>query len=257
MSIFLDSVLNGDKIKNIYIYLNDIGCMDEDEKAFLEDFRRELYAQPISYYPPLNCMSAIPEDIFAHKQTITAISEVLTLAGTNQIEVALQGNIVENEYRLTQAVLGEEDLVIRKRELMPTEQNPHNPYQALVFDMHTHPQKLIPSPVDLVGYHMLSYGSIEKAIWQKNVCVNPAFIIGRASDERQELVCYQFDKDFLPKPQTRGELVDFLRSYYPKLQASLSEARGLSEEAAGLRSLEYFVDVLNSCPGMSAIGKRF
>lgn len=226
----------------------------EEEAKFIEELREKSRQRPVKYFPSVEESISYPTNPFTDQYTTNLIANAIDLSVIRGKEVSLEGNIIDGIYTVSNPVVGEKDMVLTERQLSPTKENPHNPYQATIFEFHTHPKNLTPSEYDLHGY-LLATGSIQQAIWHKKSKINPLFIIGRSTDGKREMLCYQFLKEKLPTPNNIGEQDDFIQEYYKKLKPILNPAQHISNKLAEKESLDYFINVMNSCEGIKAFGK--
>lgn len=227
---------------------------DEETRTFVERVRDNSKQWPVKYFPSVDKTVSYPQDIFADQHTVECISRAFDLSVSKGKEVGLEGNIIGNNYTISAPIVGEEEMILSHRELFPTENNPYHPYQAIVFDFHTHPKNLTPSQSDLQGY-LFAAGSMQRAILHKKSRVNPLFIIGRSIDGRKEMLCYQFQKEALPTPNNRREQEDFIQEYYGRLNPLLRPVQQMGDNIASIKCLDYFVNLMNSCDGIRAFGK--
>lgn len=221
------------------------------KKEWLAKLNKINSASPVKYYPSVDI--DVP-DIFFHEETLERLSHAFSLYLKNNKETTMKEDIVNNEYVLSPISVGEEGHVITERKTYPTDENPFNPYQATIFDFHTHPFNLIPSQADMRG-HLFSAGSIQTAISHKKSSVNPLFLIGRNNEGQQEILSYCFDKEKLPTPKNLCQRNDFVASFYSKIHKKIGNIQNLYDDNAKKQPLEFYVDAMNSISGINSYGK--
>lgn len=186
-----------------------------------EDFTRELLRRradwEVPYRLPTGGIGAVPDPL-TDIVTCDCIRRALQLSEESRREVHLQGVIEDGKYRVREPFIGQKTHVIRKVE----------PYQSLVFDLHTHTANPTPSQTDLIGWHYLTAGALQLAIRQQRTGISPLFLIGHPG--RRDLFCYWFEQ--LPAPQTIGEEDTYAARFWGDIEHIVNAAKCIDDSTA-------------------------
>jgi hypothetical protein len=234
-----------------------------DFSKLIEDLIEIDKKRNVSYYLPLDSSTSIPKNLFEDEYSLQKMKDCLNASKEQSVEAKIYGFILSNTYKISEIILGKKEFVLGNIKFTPTTENPFAPYQAQVFDLHTHPLNLVPSIIDLFGVNSthegsilcLSEGSLHETISHKSSRINPIYIIGRNIEDRMEFLCYEFEKETIPELKTHFDRNNFVLKKIYEVEAKLYTLQQMSGKDAKNKDLDFYVDAMNSCEGIKAFGK--
>ena len=218
--------------------------------SFHEEACQELDGIAMHYLPQSTSFADL--EIFTIEAE-TAISAALDQSREEQKEIAVEGVIIQGTYKILGPIQGSASSVNIYHRTEPSPLNHYHPFEAFPFIFHTHPGNLFPSCMDVAGFGDPMLGQLGCAMIHKRTAVNPLFIIGRAEPQKQ-LLCYRFEKAFMPSPSTQGDAYRFTGEFYNGMYEVLKQKEGMTEDEALEKPLVFYVEVMNSLPGIKAFG---